>query len=114
MKIQRWTAQDLGLKLETVTKKINQKMAQIATQDPTHIVEQLQEKAGLLFKLVRSNLLASRQLGRPIPLTRSQVRKKVQDNLEEVFQNPEIIELVTDSIYQAAQQDPRYRQLLNS
>lgn len=113
MKIQRRMAQDLSLKFESVAKKINQTVTQISHQDPTHVVEQLQEKANLIFKLFRSSFLGSKLLGRPVPLTRSQVRKKVQDNLEEAFQNSEIIELVTDSIYQAAKNDPRYKQLLS-
>lgn len=112
MKIQPWSTHILSTKLESVAKKINQTVSQIGIQDPSLVVEQIQEKAGFIFKRLRSSLLGSKSLRKTYPLSKNQVRKKVRDNLEGHYQQEEIVELITDCLYQAAKEDPKQRQRL--
>ena len=76
------------------------------------LIEQIRKKGAELLSILKATLFREKaRVIRP-EFLRARIKRRVIDNLDEDFQYPEVIDVVTDSLVQAAKQDPRYRKIL--
>ncbi|MBL7685465.1 MAG: hypothetical protein JNK65_05460 [Deltaproteobacteria bacterium] len=111
MKIGNFDKQAIGSRIEEFAKKVNQ-TAQKVHQDPLALAEQVRKKGAELLSLLKTNLLKSRSRSINPEFFRAQIRKKVSESLEEALRTPELIDEITNTLIQAAKDDPRYRKML--
>jgi len=112
MKIYNLDHRQITHRLEEFARKLNQTAQQVVIQDPHMFAEQIRKKGAELLSILKATLFREKaRVIRP-EFLRARIKKRVIANLDEDFQYPEVIEVVTDSLVQAAQQDPRYRKIL--
>src|SRR5262245_46613081 len=112
MKITNFGKNEIAVKLEEFARKLNQTAQQMGMQDPQAFAEQIRKKAAELLSILKSTLLQGRSRVSPPEYFRTRIKKRVMENLEESFQDPELIDQITDSLFQVAKEDPYYRYLL--
>ena len=110
MKISNFIKEDILTRIEQVTKKVGKTTGQL-NQTPQLIAEQLRQKGSELFSILSPLFRARARTVRP-EFLRGQIRKRVKKHLVGLFQEEEIIEVVTDCLVKAAKEDPYYRELL--
>jgi len=112
MKITNFGKSEIALRLEEFARKLNQAAQQVVIQDPQAFAEHIRKKGAELFSILKTTLFPQRaRLSRP-EYYRSRIKKRVTESLEDALQDAEVIEQITDSLLQAAKEDPYYRRLL--
>lgn len=112
MKVERNQKNELISRLEQFASRLNETARQMVIADPQVFAEQVRRKGVELFSMLKSSLFRERARSVRPAFMRSQVKKRVIDNLEDEFLYPEVVETVTDVLIQAAQSDPHYRRVL--
>lgn len=112
MKILNTGKNEILERLEQFAHHINQTAQQVVIQDPSAFAEQIRRKGVELFQILKATLFRDRARVSHPEFLRARVRKRVAENLEDDFQYPEVVEVITDCLIKAAQSDPYYRQLL--
>jgi len=112
MKIYKLDHQDITHRLEEFAKRLNQTAQQVVIQDPQAFAEHIRKKGSELLSILKATLFREKaRVIRP-EFLRARIKRRVIDNLDEDFQYPEVVDVVTDSLVQAAKEDPRYRRML--
>jgi hypothetical protein len=113
MKINNTNKNDILARLEEFAHQLNETAQRVVIQDPQGFAEQVRKKGAELFILLKSTFFRGRaRISRP-EFLRSRIKKRVMENLEDGFQYPEVADVITDVLIQAAKEDPYYRQLLD-
>jgi hypothetical protein len=113
MKITNFRKNEIAVKLEEFARKLNQTAQQMGMQDPQAFAELIRKKAAELLSTLKSTLLLGRTRHPRPEFFRTRIKKRVLESLEEDFQDPELIDQITDSLLQAAKEDPYYRRLFD-
>jgi predicted nucleotide-binding protein (sugar kinase/HSP70/actin superfamily) len=113
MKISNFRKNEIAVRLEEFARKLNQTAQQMGMQDPQAFAEQIRKKAAELLSLLKTTLFQGRiRVSRP-EFFRTRIKKRVMENLEETFQDSDLIDQITDSLVQVAKEDPYYRRLFS-
>ncbi len=112
MKVTNENKNDFLVRLEAIASKLNDSARQMVIADPQIFAEQVRRKGVELFGILKASLFRERaRVSRP-EFMKSKVKKKVIENLEDEFLYPEVVEVVTESLIQAAKSDPYYKRVL--
>jgi len=99
-------------KLEEFARKVNQTAQHVIIQDPPAFAEQIRQKGLELLGILKSSLFKEKaRVSRP-EYYKTRVRKRVSENLAECYQSDEFVEIVTNRLIAAAQEDKSYRRML--